>query len=154
MARAVARRTRVDCTSCATARGESVDLVAFSHAKRRRRRGDTVHGSTAVVDGRKPWLHVLRKAKRRLCQRVEPAKLFGREFDAERLEIVLELRESSRADNRRGHTRLRLNPGQRDARDRALMRLGDDLQLVHDRVGLLSEEGVSGEKFGPSITSC
>src|ERR1700676_2597052 len=36
-------------------------------------------------------------------------------------------------------------PGPGDARDRALVRLGDDVQLVHDRVGPLAEDGVSDE---------
>ena len=36
----------------------------------------------------------------------------------------------------------RVDPGQRDARDRGLVRLGDGLQLVDERVGLLVEEGI------------
>src|SRR5882757_2429511 len=123
----------------------SVDLVALCHPERRRRRGDAVYRGAAIVEARKPGLHVLGESNRRLRQRVEPAKLLGREFDVERLEVVLELCEPSRADNRRGHAGLRLNPGQRDAGDRARVRFGDDVQLVHDRVGLLGEEGVSDE---------
>jgi hypothetical protein len=78
------------------------------------------------VDGRKPRLHALGEAKRRLRQGVEPATLFAREFDVEGLQAVLELPESSRADDRRRYAGLRLSPGQRDARDRTLVRLGDD----------------------------
>src|SRR5271154_2814512 len=62
---------------------DSVDLVALFHTKRRRRCGDAVHGGAAVVDGRKPRLHVLRETKLRLRQRVEPAKLIYRESDLE-----------------------------------------------------------------------
>ena len=47
------------------------------------------------MNGRKPWLHALGEAERRLRQRVKPAKLLDREFDLEGLEVVLELLESS-----------------------------------------------------------
>src|ERR1700730_3388498 len=106
---------------------------------------DAVHRGTAVVEGRKPRLYALGEAERRLRQRVEPTELLSREFDVERLQVVLELCEPSRADDCRGHAGLRLNPGQRDSRDRALLRLGDDAQLVQDRVGLLGEDGVRDE---------
>src|SRR5260221_5036551 len=85
------------------ARRESVALGARLHHERRRWRGDSVHRGAAVVDGRKPWLHALGEAERRLRQRVEPAKLLGGESEVKRFHVVLELCEPPRADNRRSH---------------------------------------------------
>ena len=62
-------------------RDASIDLVALAHPERRRRRGDAVYRGAAIVEARKPGLHVLGESKRRLRQRVEPCKLSGREFD-------------------------------------------------------------------------
>jgi hypothetical protein len=58
------------------ARRQSVDLVAHFHPKRRWRRKDTVYRGAAVVDGRKPWLHVLGEAEcwLRQCVKAAPSR--------------------------------------------------------------------------------
>ena len=50
------------------------------------------------------------------------------------------------------HARLRLHPRERHARDGAVVRLGDDLELVDERVGLLVEEAARGTRRDRAFT--
>ena len=56
------------------------------------------------------------------------------ELHVERRQILIELIEAPRADDRRRHAGLRLHPGERDSRRRRAELAGDANELVDDRV--------------------
>ena len=84
-------------------------------------------------------MHVLREAEGRLRERVETREILSGQLQLERLHVILELRQSPRADNRRGHARLRPQPRECHAGHGALVSFGEDLQLVDERVRFLVE---------------
>src|SRR5258708_5951793 len=74
---------------------------ALLQPERGRSPEDTIHARASVVNGGKHRLHVLREPRRGLRQRIETAELVGCEGHVERSDVVLELGQPPRADDRR-----------------------------------------------------
>src|SRR5712692_2041382 len=99
-----------------------------------------VDGGAAGMDHGNHLQDPGREVERGRGQRVEPGRLLGAERDVERLEVVVQLRQRARAEDRRCHPRPALHPGQRHASDGRVELPGDTLQLVNDGVGLVVKE--------------
>jgi hypothetical protein len=101
---------------------------------------ESINRCASVVDPRKHRLHVGGETKRRLRLSVEKRQLLGGQRHFKRLHVILELRESPRADDCGCDPRLHPQPRQRDARNRGVVDFGDVLELVDKRIRPLVEK--------------